>query len=494
MNLQSTIDSWDKDSFDAEGSNSIRARLMFLLACFHAVVQERRTYLPQGWTKFYEFSYGDMKAGTFVMEAMAESKGASRGEMDWEAIHGLMEDAIYGGRIDNAYDMRVLRAYLRLFFCSKLTSDRGVIDIIPGTALQMPATPDFATLKKVVSSLNDTDPPSLFCLPDNMERSLQRTTSSNVIKQLRALSAVDVAASKYDREKWRAQLGPILELWQQMSSSATGMVNRRISISSSSSAFTAATSGKDQSPLGSFVDMEYELAGDLCAVVDSTLTALKKVLFGTGLLTPAIQAAAMFLLSDSVPAEWTKRWENGPEKPQKWLRELVRKRVALGKWQQAVNRKTLLTGDPLELSDLFHPITFINALRQQTAREIGVAIDRVKMICSWEKDGSHDVKRSCPLPCTLQGLQMQGANFKSGRLQEPPSDAAEMFPTPPVSIGFVAESAQSPYSKNESLAVPVYLSSSREELLMELDMPSGDGDHNKWIPSGVALFLSDDDA
>jgi dynein heavy chain 2 len=34
-------------------------------------------------------------------------------KMDWEAIHGLMEDAIYGGRIDNAFDTRVLRSYLR---------------------------------------------------------------------------------------------------------------------------------------------------------------------------------------------------------------------------------------------------------------------------------------------------------------------------------------------------------------------------------------------
>lgn len=33
--------------------------------------------------------------------------------IDWEAIHGLMEDAIYGGRIDNAFDLRVLRSYLR---------------------------------------------------------------------------------------------------------------------------------------------------------------------------------------------------------------------------------------------------------------------------------------------------------------------------------------------------------------------------------------------
>jgi dynein heavy chain 2 len=67
-NLQRTFDSWDADTFDS--ANPVQSRLLFLLACFHAVVQERRTYIPQGWTKFYEFSYGDMKAGTFVMEVL----------------------------------------------------------------------------------------------------------------------------------------------------------------------------------------------------------------------------------------------------------------------------------------------------------------------------------------------------------------------------------------------------------------------------------------
>ena len=38
-----------------------------------------------------------------------------------------MEDAIYGGRVDNIFDMRVLTAYLRLFFTQKVVfgSDRG---------------------------------------------------------------------------------------------------------------------------------------------------------------------------------------------------------------------------------------------------------------------------------------------------------------------------------------------------------------------------------
>jgi dynein heavy chain 2 len=69
-NLQRTFDSWDPELFrtNTPSSNPVRSRLLFLLACFHAVIQERRTYIPQGWIKFYEFSYGDIRAGSFVME------------------------------------------------------------------------------------------------------------------------------------------------------------------------------------------------------------------------------------------------------------------------------------------------------------------------------------------------------------------------------------------------------------------------------------------
>lgn len=46
---------------------------------------------------------------------MAEEGGRGRTSdaIDWEAVHGLMVDAIYGGRIDNSYDFRVLKSYLR---------------------------------------------------------------------------------------------------------------------------------------------------------------------------------------------------------------------------------------------------------------------------------------------------------------------------------------------------------------------------------------------
>jgi dynein heavy chain 2 len=212
-NLQRTFDSWEPDDFaDESPVGAVRSRLLFILASFHAIIQERRTYIPQGWTKFYEFSYGDIRAGSFVMKAV--SSALQRGSashnstgIDWETIYGLMEDAIYGGRVDNVYDMRVLRTYLSMFFNDKNASDSGAgIEIVPGTSLRMPNHTDYESFKKVLSQMPDADGPFVFCLPDNIERSLQRVTSSAVIRTLRALSASDAEANKFDREKWRVQV------------------------------------------------------------------------------------------------------------------------------------------------------------------------------------------------------------------------------------------------------------------------------------------------
>ena len=67
-----------------------------------------------------------------------------------------------------------------------------------------------------------------------------------------------------------------------------------------------------------------------------------------------------------VPQSWSSRLE-GPEDPIQWLRALVAKTLALGSWVEKCNSDSLLR-DVLDLSDLFHPDTFLNALRQQTAR------------------------------------------------------------------------------------------------------------------------------
>ena len=113
---------------------------------------------------------------------------------------------------------------------------------------------------------------------------------------------------------------------------------------------------------------------------------MNKVLKGSVLLSPSVHKMATALLHHEVcilslfswliipmpclwqvPLSWSSLWD-GPVDPVNYLRTLVAKTLALRVWQSQSDQGTLLTGEPLDLSDLFHPATFLNALRQQTAR------------------------------------------------------------------------------------------------------------------------------
>lgn len=79
-----------------------------VLTYFHSLIQERKNYIPQGWTKSYEFNYGDYKSGLSLMSQLS-----SKFDIDWDMLQGLMSDTIYGGRIDNSVDLRILNTYLQ---------------------------------------------------------------------------------------------------------------------------------------------------------------------------------------------------------------------------------------------------------------------------------------------------------------------------------------------------------------------------------------------
>lgn len=89
---------------------------------FHALIQQRRNYIPQGWNKFYEFNYGDYKAGLSVIETISVSYGKN-----WEMLYGLMVDTIYGGRIDNEVDRKLLEVYLHQFFNDDIETGKSNI-------------------------------------------------------------------------------------------------------------------------------------------------------------------------------------------------------------------------------------------------------------------------------------------------------------------------------------------------------------------------------
>jgi len=165
--------------------------------------------------KAYEFSDGDLRAGQDLLSRLhARSSGGGSG-VGWSVVHGLCENAIYGGRVDDAHDIKILRAYLRSSFNAKVLPGAGRVGQRLGP-FEMPSEAEFRAFVDVANALPDDDKPSLFGLPANIDRSRQRAASATVVGQLRALGRATAGAARFDREKWSKELTPILTLWKRL--------------------------------------------------------------------------------------------------------------------------------------------------------------------------------------------------------------------------------------------------------------------------------------
>uniref|UniRef100_H2SD75 Dynein cytoplasmic 2 heavy chain 1 n=1 Tax=Takifugu rubripes TaxID=31033 RepID=H2SD75_TAKRU len=363
-NLLRTYESWTPEQI-SKGGNPARAQSLFCLAWFHAVCQERRNYIPQGWTKFYEFSLSDLRASFEIIDRLFE--GAK--PLQLEFVHGLLESAIYGGHIDNPFDLRILRSYLEQFFSTQLLSSfcapqrRSRVEMSPFIpAISLPNSCTLLDYRSIIETLPEDDRPVIFGLPANIERSSQRIISSQVISQLRVLSRSVATGSKFDRELWSTGLSPVLHLWRKINQGSS-LIHQKVD---------PPTEVQD-SPIHSFILLEQFSCIRLVQSIHQSLAALSKVIRGSQLLTPEVQKLASALLNQECPLMWQKEWE-GPEEPLQYLRAVVTRAGAIKRWAERAASHTLLA-DILDLSELLHPDTFLNALRQETASGVAIFVD-----------------------------------------------------------------------------------------------------------------------
>uniref|UniRef100_A0A1I8GH67 Dynein cytoplasmic 2 heavy chain 1 n=1 Tax=Macrostomum lignano TaxID=282301 RepID=A0A1I8GH67_9PLAT len=464
-NLSRTYETWTPQFMSLQGS-VVRSCTLFALAWFHAVLQERRNFIPQGWTKFYEFSNADLRAGADIIDRLVKKH---QDAIPWEFVYGLFENAIYGGRVDNVFDLRVLKSYLhQCFDPNNLTKGNRRLGPI-----KVPGTTNHREFVDAVATLPEFDNPSYFGLPENIDRSSQRILSSQVIGQLRVLQRVDVKGVKFDKDLWAQELSPILNLWKKLNQGHQLIQAKANPPSHSDSA----------NPIKTFVLLERFNAIKLVQYVHSSLASLSKVIRGSQLLTSDIQKLAEALLLGETPLNWLSRWD-GPEDPLLYLHGLVGRAVALDTWLDKVMNENLLNS-PLDLSELFKPDTFLNALRQQTARQAGCSMDSLKFACSWGRGGIGQAK----LTAQLVGFQLEGCTFDGNQLTENSRDSPSVSAVPAVTIAWIAKTSSDVYSPDQCISLPVYYDQNRDRVVARLDLPCNSGTQDQWIQCGAALFL-----
>lgn len=88
--------------------------LVYVLAFFHAVIQERKKFGKIGWNVSYDFNESDFRI-SFRLISMYLNKAYQNKEeeLPWETLRYLIGEAMYGGRVTDDFDRRVLNTYLK---------------------------------------------------------------------------------------------------------------------------------------------------------------------------------------------------------------------------------------------------------------------------------------------------------------------------------------------------------------------------------------------
>ena len=271
---------------------------------------------------------------------------------------------------------------------------------------------------------------------------------------LRQLSSDPEGAGKFDRDKWAAQLTPILTLWSKLSQQCEPLKQLP----------AGRPNAEGTSPVDTIIALEIAKAKSLLKLVDDSTGAIGRVVRGTELLDASTKSQGNALVQGTVPSAWEALWE-GPTKPDTWMNAVASRIVALARWQQASSSGQLLR-EPLRLSELLSPSFFLTALRQQTARQAKVPMDSVAPYRR-PSSRSYSVARLCAFRSTAccfraPRVRLRAVCIPCQRTRLP------FCRMPPVHIAWVPTNAQEPYDVNLPALLPLYLDPEREVQLGEL--------------------------
>ncbi|NXA03996.1 DYH10 protein, partial [Sapayoa aenigma] len=87
--------------------------LVYVLAFFHAVVQERRKFGKVGWNVPYDFNESDFQVcmeilNTYLTKAFEQNDD----QIPWSSLKYLIGEVMYGGRAIDSFDRRILTVYM----------------------------------------------------------------------------------------------------------------------------------------------------------------------------------------------------------------------------------------------------------------------------------------------------------------------------------------------------------------------------------------------
>ena len=447
-----------------------RARLHFILSWFHAVLGERLRYTPIGWTKIYEFGEADQRCTLDSIDQWIDSvsKGMTNlppEKIPWDAIRATISNSLYGGRVDNEYDDKILSSFVNDLFREEVFSSS--FKLVGGKSnMMMPDARNYEQFLNWVHELPSVEDPQWAGLPSNVEKLLKSMDANNVLARLVKVTGTadeELAYSEKGQEEsksaWLVSLNQRVATLIDMLPGELPLLNR--------------TAHSITNPLFRFLEREMQIAGKLLKIVRSDLIQLREMTSGNTKFTNPIRQIAQDLHTDQIPKSW-KLYPIAPVSVVDWLLDFKSRLQQLATFTEENSKSPGNFGKKgLWLGGFFFPEAFMTATRQSTSQRHKWSLDELTLEI---KNGTHagdDV-------FVLTGMRIESAIWNNEYIEQTDELSFEL---PTCTIRWVKGEVQG----SNLVKLPVYLSNLRNKLLFSVKIPGGSLSPNTWYQRGVAI-------
>ena len=455
-----------------------RCRLHFLLAWFHAVIGERLRYVPIGWSKFYEFNESDQKCALEAIDEWINIHAKDRSnispkQIPWDAIRTIIHQSMYGGKIDNDYDMKILESLVNLYFNEKTydynyplfkTSSENQSNV-----LKIPDKSNNSGYLEWINALPNVESPEWSGLPNNAEKLVKENASNRFITEMNKIQGVEdeelgstESAGKKTQASW-------LIIVQEKGTKLLNVLPKKV----------LPLVGNEQSnndPIFRFLLREVAVASKLLNKVRDDLEKLISMAKGEGKSTNDLRDVAKNIFNDTVPKAW-QIYATLELNVTEWILDFKNRIDQLNK----ITHSPDFGRSGLWIGGLIFPEAYLTATRQSVAQELKVSLDELMLSVELVKNITNVDKTSF----VLKGLCIEGAewNYNEDKLIMTDSLFSQL---PPFLLKW---SIKKNANMKNLFPIPVYMNTMRKNLLFSVFIKNesvlSDSD---WYQRGIALI------
>ncbi|KAK3734119.1 hypothetical protein RRG08_000032 [Elysia crispata] len=378
-------------------------KLLFGLCFFHALVQERRKFGPNGWNIQYGFNESDLRISMRQLQMFINEYE----EIPYAAVSYMTGECNYGGRVTDDWDRRCLMTILSDFFCEKLVNDVNYKFSSSGL-YHLPLRTDHESCVKFIKQLPTSQYPEVFGMHENVDISRELQETKELFNSVLLIEGRVKGGAKGSDTAVAAVAHDIL---------AKLPTNFNIEEATKKYPVTYNES------MNTVLVQEMERFNRLLTIIRSSLVSVGKALKGLVVMSADLEALAGSLTLGKQPVLWAKSSYPSLKPLAGYINDFLERLRFLTKWFNE--------GKPTDfwISGFFFTQAFLTGVMQNFARKYTIPIDRLAF--DFEVLPKDRMTRTPPDGAFIWGLFLDGARWdkKAGHLEEQkPRVLIEMIP------------------------------------------------------------------